>query len=158
MFRMNNMRKSRGGFTTFGATEWRNPEEAKKMDALMANPLFNINKIKATGEPAFNKQKIKNFAQGFVGSVVKAGPNGKPQFQMPNKNTATRNLGKFSSMMGFVPQQAPVQKNWYGNPYVPNQKSYPIEYGKSAWRFGVGGKKTKAASRKNKRRTMKTRR
>lgn len=145
--------------------EYRNPVAMQQANALMSNPLFNVNKIQSTGQLPVNKGKIKDFAQSFLGSIVQAGPNGKPRFVMPSENVMRKNTAAFSTAMGFAPQapQPPV-RNIFGNPVsgnnplgpVPGQNPWQVQVGPSrgAWHTGLsrGGLKSRRKQRKSRRR------
>ena len=128
--------------------EYRNPAAIQQGNALMRNPLFNINKIQSTGQLPVNKGKIKNFAQSFIGSVVKAGPNGKPRFVIPSENTMRKNTAAFSTAMGFAPQAGPPPvKNLFGNPVAGTNPFGPVP-GTNPWQITVrGGRKTRRGRR-----------
>ena len=139
-----------------GVKEWRDPDAIKKANALMSNPLFSGNKGQA---PPVNKEKLKGFAQSFLGSLFTTGSNGKPKLTLPNQNKMKRNTAAFSTAMGFAPQAAPPPvKNLFGNPVVgnnvfgpnPGENPWQIKTGTSGWHFGLtrGGKrKTKSKKR-----------
>ena len=144
--------------------EYRNPVAMQQANALMKNPLFNINKIQSTGELPVNKGKIKDFAQSFIGSVVQAGPNGKPRFVIPSENTMRKNTAAFSTAMGFAPQapQAPA-RNLFGNPVAgnnpfgpnPGENPWQVKVGpQPGWFYGLsrGGLKSRRKQRKSRRR------
>jgi hypothetical protein len=148
-----------------GVQEYRNPVAMQQAQALMGNPLFNINKIQSTGQLPVNKGKIKDFAQSFLGKIVQAGPNGKPRFVIPSENGMRRNTAAFSTAMGFAPQAAqPPAKNLFGNPvsgnnpFGPNPGVNPwqVEVGptRGAWHIGLtrGGLKSRRKQRKSRRR------
>lgn len=147
-----------------GVKEYRNPVAMQQAQALMGNPLFNVNKIQSTGQLPVNKGKVKNFGQAFLGSIVQAGPNGKPRFVMPSENVMRKNTAAFSTAMGFAPQapQPPV-RNLFGNPVsgnnplgpVPGQNPWQIKVGpQSGWHLGLsrGGLKSRRKQRKSRRR------
>jgi hypothetical protein len=142
-----------------GVKEYRNPVAMQQANALMGNPLFNVNKIQSTGQLPVNKGKIKNFAQSFMGSVVQAGPNGKPRFVMPSQNKMRQNTAAFSTALGFAPQAGPPPvRNLFGNPVsgnnplgpVPGTNPWQVKVGpQSGWHLGLsrGGKKTRKSRR-----------
>jgi hypothetical protein len=132
--------------------EWRDPVAQQQMNTLMANPLFNIDKIKSTGQLPVNKNKVKNFAQAFASSIVQPGPNGKPRLIIPNDNKIKRNLSAFSTALGFAPQAPPAPvKNLFGNPvYYDQTNPWQMRTGQSGWHSGFSGGKSRS-----KRRTVK---
>jgi len=132
-----------------GVLELRDPEAQQRANKLMGNKLFDIEKIKSSGHLPVNKKKIKNLAQSFARRIVQRGPNGKPKISVQNPNTTMikKNLGEFSSALGFSSEESRPVKNFFENPTnpsalgpLPGTNPWQIRVGpQSGWHFGLGG-------------------
>jgi hypothetical protein len=132
-----------------GVLEFRDLEAQQRANKLMRNKLFDIEKIKSSGHLPVNKKKIKNFAQSFASRIVQRGPNGKPTIsvQNPNTNIIKKNLGEFSTALGFPPEESRPIKNPFGHPTnpsalgpLPGENPWQIRVGpQSGWHLGLGG-------------------
>lgn len=140
-----------------GVKSYENPAAMQQANALMKNPLFNLERIKATGEPPVNKQKIANFAKSFASQIVQRGPNGRVRAVLPTQEQGQQQLASFATAMGFTPQaRQPVTKNWFGNPVYGNTPGYmgPMA-GQSQFSYGTGGLSFRGG-RKSRRKTRRS--
>jgi len=149
-----------------GVREWRDPVAQQSANNLMSNKLFNIKKIKSSGNLPVNKKKIKNFAESFARRIIRQGPNGKPYISMQNPNLIKKNLSKFSTDLGFAPQAPPPPvKNSFGNPVyyhrTQSNAASPLA-GTNPWQIhvspeiarhlGISANKSRTFTRKNRQR------
>lgn len=145
-----------------GVLELRDPVAQQHANNLLGNKLFDIEQIKSTGHLPVNKNKIKEFAKSFARRIVQPGPNGKPRISVQNPNLIKKNLYKFSSALGFAPEEVRPVKNFFGNPTnptalgpLPGANPWQIQVGpQSGWHFALAGGKPRV-TRKNKRRIAK---